>query len=52
VGAAIEVSSRDAFHLAVGIGAILMFAGGLTSAIGIQNPGEVESAAGPARAPL
>jgi hypothetical protein len=38
VGSAIEDSSRDAFRLAVGIGALLMFAGGLTSALWIQNP--------------
>jgi hypothetical protein len=38
VGTAIESSSRDAFRLAVGIGACLMFAGGITSALGIQNP--------------
>ena len=83
VGTAIEVSSRDAFRLSVTIGALLMIAGGLTSALGIQNPkrrpapvpapraatagecaraarlrdpepipGELEPAAGPARAPL
>jgi EmrB/QacA subfamily drug resistance transporter len=46
VGSAIEVSSRDAFHLAVLIAACLMFAGGLTSAIGIQNPRR-RRAAGP-----
>jgi EmrB/QacA subfamily drug resistance transporter len=38
VGTAIEDSSRDAFHLAALIGACLMIAGGITSAIGIQNP--------------
>ncbi|HYU16054.1 MAG TPA: MFS transporter [Candidatus Acidoferrum sp.] len=38
VGTAIESSSRDAFHLALVIGGCLMIAGGLTSAIGIQNP--------------
>jgi hypothetical protein len=38
VGAAIDSSSRDAFHLAAVIGALLMFAGGVTSALGIQNP--------------
>ena len=38
VGRAIEESSRDGFRLAVGIGALLMFAGGLTSALGIRNP--------------
>jgi EmrB/QacA subfamily drug resistance transporter len=38
VGTAIEDSSRDAFHLAALIGACLMFAGGITSAIWIQNP--------------
>jgi len=38
VGAAIEDSSTDAFRLAVGIAALLMFAGGLTSALGIENP--------------
>jgi EmrB/QacA subfamily drug resistance transporter len=38
VGGAIEQSSRDAFHLAALLGACLMFAGGLISAIGIQNP--------------
>ena len=38
VGSAIEGSSRDAFHLAALLGACLMFAGGLISAIGIQNP--------------
>jgi EmrB/QacA subfamily drug resistance transporter len=83
VAPAIELASRDAFHLAAGIGACLMFVGGITSAIGIQNPrrpeadrgarvaatagecaraarisdpepvpGELEPAAGPARAPL
>ncbi len=84
VGAAIESSSQDAFHLAAAIGALLMFAGGVTSALGIQNPrrrpepaapvpraatagecaraarlgdpepvpGQLEPAAGPARAPL
>jgi predicted MFS family arabinose efflux permease len=38
VGGAIESSSQDAFRLAALIGACLMFAGGLTSAFGIQNP--------------
>jgi hypothetical protein len=38
VGSAIEESSRDGFQLAVLIGALLMFAGGLTSAAWIQNP--------------
>jgi EmrB/QacA subfamily drug resistance transporter len=38
LGAAIEVSSRDAFRLSALIGACLMFAGGLTSALGIENP--------------
>jgi EmrB/QacA subfamily drug resistance transporter len=38
VGAAIEDSSRDAFQIAVVIAACLMFAGGLTSAVGIQDP--------------
>jgi EmrB/QacA subfamily drug resistance transporter len=38
VGTAIETSSRDAFRLAAGISAGLMFAGGLISAFGIQNP--------------
>jgi hypothetical protein len=38
VGTAIETSSKDAFHLAALIGACLMFAGGLTSALGIQDP--------------
>jgi EmrB/QacA subfamily drug resistance transporter len=38
VGTAIENSSRDAFRIAAAISACLMFAGGLTSAIGIQNP--------------
>jgi EmrB/QacA subfamily drug resistance transporter len=38
VGASIEDSSRDAFRLAAAIGACLMFAGGVTSALGIQNP--------------
>lgn len=38
VGAAIEDSSRDAFHLAALLGASLMFAGGIISAIWIQNP--------------
>jgi EmrB/QacA subfamily drug resistance transporter len=38
VGAAIELSSRDAFRVATGVGAALMIVGGLTSAIGIQNP--------------
>jgi EmrB/QacA subfamily drug resistance transporter len=38
VGGAIEQSSREAFHLAALLGACLMFAGGLISAIGIRNP--------------
>ena len=38
VGVAIEDSSRDAFHVAALIGACLMFAGGLTSAVWIRNP--------------
>jgi EmrB/QacA subfamily drug resistance transporter len=38
VGSAIEQSSREAFHLAALLGACLMFAGGLISAIAIQNP--------------
>jgi hypothetical protein len=38
VGAAIESSSQEAFHLSALIGALLMFAGGVTSALGIQNP--------------
>jgi hypothetical protein len=38
VGSAIEESSRDGFRLAVLIGAMLMFAGGLTSALWIQDP--------------
>jgi Major Facilitator Superfamily len=38
VGSAIEESSRDGFRLAMLIGALLMFAGGLTSAVWIQNP--------------
>jgi EmrB/QacA subfamily drug resistance transporter len=38
VGTAIELASRDAFRLSVAICALLMIAGGLTSAIGIQNP--------------
>jgi EmrB/QacA subfamily drug resistance transporter len=38
VGSAIEESSRDGFHLAVLISAMLMFAGGLTSALWIQDP--------------
>src|SRR3954469_13914095 len=38
VGAAIEESSRDGFHLAVLISALLMVAGGLTSALWIRNP--------------
>ena len=38
VGTAIEDSSRDAFRLAAAIGACLMFAGGLTAALGIRNP--------------
>jgi EmrB/QacA subfamily drug resistance transporter len=38
VGTAIEESSRDGFRLAVLLGALLMFAGGLTSAVWIQNP--------------
>jgi EmrB/QacA subfamily drug resistance transporter len=38
VGGAIESSSQDAFHLAALIGACLLFAGGLTSAVGIENP--------------
>jgi EmrB/QacA subfamily drug resistance transporter len=50
VGAAIEASSRDAFRLAVVIGAGLMFVGGLTSAIGIQNPRRRLADAAPPRA--
>jgi EmrB/QacA subfamily drug resistance transporter len=38
VGSAIEESSRDGFRLAILIGAMLMFAGGLTSALWIQDP--------------
>jgi EmrB/QacA subfamily drug resistance transporter len=38
LGSAIEDSSRDGFRLAVEIAALLMFAGGLTAALGIQNP--------------
>jgi EmrB/QacA subfamily drug resistance transporter len=38
VGGAIEESSRDGFRLAVLIAALLMFAGGLTSALWIRNP--------------
>jgi EmrB/QacA subfamily drug resistance transporter len=38
VGTAIEESSRDGFRLAVLIGALLMFAGGLTSALWIRDP--------------
>src|SRR5436189_2801582 len=38
VGSAIETSSRDAFRLAAGLGAALMFAGGLISTLGIENP--------------
>jgi EmrB/QacA subfamily drug resistance transporter len=38
LGTAIETSSRDAFRLSALLGACLMFAGGLTSALGIENP--------------
>jgi EmrB/QacA subfamily drug resistance transporter len=38
IGSAIEDASRDGFRVAVGISALLMFAGGLTSAVWIQNP--------------
>jgi EmrB/QacA subfamily drug resistance transporter len=38
VGTAIEDSSRDGFRLAMLIGALLMFAGGLTSALWIRDP--------------
>jgi EmrB/QacA subfamily drug resistance transporter len=38
VGTAIEDASREAFRLAAGIGAGLMLAGGITSALGIQDP--------------
>jgi EmrB/QacA subfamily drug resistance transporter len=38
VGRAIEAASRDAFYLSVEVGALLMFAGGITSALGIRNP--------------
>jgi EmrB/QacA subfamily drug resistance transporter len=38
VGTAIESSSQEAFHLSALVGALLMFAGGVTSALGIQNP--------------
>jgi MFS family permease len=38
VGAAIEESSRDGFRLAVVISALLMFTGGLTSALWIRDP--------------
>jgi EmrB/QacA subfamily drug resistance transporter len=48
VGPAIESSSEDAFHLAALIGACLMFAGGITSAAGIQNPRRRLAAAPPA----
>jgi hypothetical protein len=38
VGGAIEESSRDGFRLAMLISALLMFAGGLTSALWIRDP--------------
>jgi len=38
VATAIQTSSEDAFHVAALIGACLMFAGGVTSALGIQDP--------------
>jgi EmrB/QacA subfamily drug resistance transporter len=43
VGTAIELSSRDAFRVAAAIGACLMFLGGLTAAVGIQNPRRPEA---------
>jgi Major Facilitator Superfamily len=43
VGTAIELSSRDAFRVAAAIGACLMFVGGLTAAVGIQNPRRPEA---------
>jgi EmrB/QacA subfamily drug resistance transporter len=42
VGAAIEDSSLDGFHLAVILSALLMVAGGVTSAVGIVNPRRVK----------
>jgi EmrB/QacA subfamily drug resistance transporter len=50
VGAAIEGASEDAFRLVALIGACLMFAGGLTSAVGIQNPRRRPRPEPPARA--
>jgi hypothetical protein len=47
VGTAVELASRDAFRLSVGIGALLMIAGGLTSAVGIRNPKRVDEPAPP-----
>jgi EmrB/QacA subfamily drug resistance transporter len=38
VGPAIESASKDAFHLVALLGACLMIAGGITSALWIQNP--------------
>jgi EmrB/QacA subfamily drug resistance transporter len=48
VGRAIEESSRDGFRLAVGISALLMFAGGLTSALWIRDPKRKPTARPPA----
>jgi EmrB/QacA subfamily drug resistance transporter len=48
VGHAIEESSRDGFRLAVGISALLMFAGGLTSALWIRDPKRRPTARPPA----
>jgi EmrB/QacA subfamily drug resistance transporter len=45
VGTAVELASRDAFRLSVGIAALLMIAGGLTSAFGIRNPERLPEAA-------
>ena len=38
VGTAIELSSRDAFRLGIGIGGALMILGGVISGIWVQNP--------------
>jgi hypothetical protein len=50
VGSAIETASRDAFRLAAGLSAGLMFAGGLISAFGIQNPRRRPAVVSPAPA--
>jgi EmrB/QacA subfamily drug resistance transporter len=35
---ALEAGSESAFHLGLGLGAVLVFAGGVVSLVGIQNP--------------